>query len=441
MRPGGSTSRTLLLQRQNDSVNLAGLVKDSTISKEPQAREDVPMVSKKGVTRREFIGKAAAAGAAATFTIVKPESVRGAAANEAVTLGFVGAGGRGTRDASGLTEAGGRVVAIADPFQFRLDKARDKFGVPESRCFLGVDAYKRVMDLDVDAVILTTPPGFRPEQFVAAVNAGKHVFMEKPVATDTWGCRTVTATGEKAKAKKLSVVVGLQRRYSKAYQEAQRRIADGALGTIVAGRGFYLTADVWRGRHWPRTEFDSTTLWMVRNWYYFRWLSGDLITEQNIHNLDACNWVLGSPPERCVGYGGRKWRKYIGDIFDHFNITYEYPDGVHLTFMSGQFCTVRDSSEQILGTEATFTNNKDGISIAGKETWKWEGEDDASRNEWEAFITSVKQGKPRADAKHGAEGTFTTILGREAAYRREEVEWKKLWDANDKYEPRPYPVA
>ncbi|KPK70722.1 MAG: hypothetical protein AMJ84_07345, partial [Acidithiobacillales bacterium SM23_46] len=138
---------------------------------------------------------------------------------------------------------------------------------------------------------------------------------------------------------------------------------------------------------------------------------------------------------------GRKWRKYIGDIFDHFNITYEYPGGVHLTFMSGQFCTVRDSSEEILGTDAAFSNRGDAIEINGKNAWKWEGEDDASRNEWEAFIASVKEGNSRADAQHGAEGTFTTILGREAAYRREEVEWKKLWDANDKYERRPYPVA
>jgi predicted dehydrogenase len=394
------------------------------------------------VTRREFLKKATAA-SAATFTIVKPESVRGAPANETVTLGFVGAGGRGTKDASGLSAAGGKVVAVADAFQFRLDKARDTFELSESQCFLGLDAYKRILELDVDAMILTTPPGFRPEQFAHSIEAGKHVFMEKPVAVDAWGCRIVDAAGKKAKAKQLSVVVGLQRRYSKAYQEAQRRIADGALGTIVSGRGFYLTGDVWRGRHWKREEFDSDALWMVRNWYYFRWLSGDLITEQNVHNLDACNWVLGGHPERCVGYGGRKWRTYIGDIFDHFNLTYEYPGGVHLTFMSGQFCTFHDSSEEILGSDSTFSNprGREALRITGKSKWQWSGDDDASVNEWQAFIASVKEGKPIADAEHGAVGTFTTILGREAAYRQEEIEWKKLWDENEKLKPRPYPVT
>jgi predicted dehydrogenase len=384
---------------------------------------------------------ATAAGAAATFTIVKPESVRGAAANEAVTLGWVGAGGRGTTDAKGLTAAGGKVVAVADPFQDRLDKARKTYELDESKCFLGVDGYKKVLDLKVDAVILTTPPGFRPEHFVASVDAGKHVFMEKPIAVDTWGCRAVLDSAKKAGEKKLSVVVGLQKRYSKAYQEAQKRIAGGALGTIVAGRAFYLTQDVWGGRTWPRSDFPSDLLWMVRNWYYFRWLSGDLITEQNVHNLDACNWVLGGHPERCCGYGGRKWRKYIGDIFDHFDLTFEYPGPVHLTFMSGQFGTFHDSSEQICGSEGTFLTSR-GLRIEGKEsTWKPEGEDKADVNEWEAFIASVKEGKPRADGQHGVEGTFTTILGREAAYRREELTWQKLWDEGQKLEPRAYPVA
>jgi len=403
------------------------------------------MKTKRGVSRREFVKAAAtvgAAGAATTFTIVKPESVRGAPANGAVTLGWVGAGGRGSSDAKGLSAAGGKIVAVADAFQERLDKARDAYELSESACYLGLDGYKKVMELKVDAVVLTTPPGFRPDQFVAAVDAGKQVFMEKPISADTWGCHAVLEAGKKAAAKKLSVVVGLQRRYSKTYQEAQKRIAGGALGTIVAGRSFYLTPDVWGGQSWPRADFPSDLMWMVRNWYYFRWLSGDLITEQNIHNLDACNWVLGAHPERCCGYGGRKWRKYIGDIFDHFNLTYEYPGGVHLTFMSGQFCTFHDSSEQICGSEATFTNPGKGLKIEGRKGVIWEPEekDDANKNEWEAFIASVKEGKPRADTQHAVDSTFTTILGREAAYRRQEVEWQKLWDENQKLEPKAYPV-
>ncbi len=397
----------------------------------------------KNVTRREFIRTTAAAGAAAAFTIVKPESVRGTAANDAVSLVWVGLGGRGTEDAKGLTSAGARIIGLADLFQEKVDIARKIYGdVPDSSCFTGFDAYKKVMDLKSDAVMLVTPPGFRPEEFEAAVSAGKHVFMEKPIAVDTFGCHSVLAAGTKAQAKKLSVVVGLQRRYSTNYQEAQKRIASGALGTIVSGRGFYLTADVWGGKTWPRADFPTELHWMAKNWYYFRSLSGDLITEQNIHNLDACNWVLGGHPLRCAGYGGRKWRKYIGDIYDHFNVTYEYPEGVHLTFMSGQFCTIRDSSEQILGTDGMFINaGRDTMKIDGKNPWQATPGDDANKNEYEAFVNSVKNGEPRSDWQHAVDGTFVTILGREAAYRRKEMEWDKLWNENQKLERKTYPVS
>ncbi len=391
-----------------------------------------------GVSRRKFL--AAAGGTAAAFTIVRPELVRGTAANDAVALVWVGAGGRGTADAKGLVAAGARIVGVADVFQERLDAARQLFQLEESACYLGFDGFKRVLERPCDGVILTSPPGFRPEEFAAAVAAGKHVFMEKPIAVDTWGCREVEAAAEQAKGARLSVVVGLQRRYSKGYQEAQQRVAGGALGTVVAGRGFYLTGDVWKGRTWPRSDFPTEQHWMARNWYYFRCLSGDLITEQNIHNLDACNWVLGAHPERCTGFGGRKWRTYIGDIFDHFNVTYEYPGGVHLTFMSGQFCTLHDSSEQILGSEGTFTNAGRVQKIEGKSPWEFSGGDDPNRNEWEAFVASVRDGRPRADARHAVEATFTTILGREAAYRRQQIEWKQLWEENQRLERRAYPV-
>ncbi len=400
------------------------------------------MDSKKNVSRREFIRTSAVAGAAAAFTIVKPESVRGTTANDTISLVWVGLGGRGTADAKGLTEAGARIVGLADLFQDKVDIARKTYAdIPDSNCFTGFDAYKKVMEVKSDGVMLVTPPGFRPEEFAAAVSAGKHVFMEKPIAVDTFGCHSVLATGEEAKARKLSVVVGLQRRYSMNYREAQKRIASGALGTIVSGRGFYLTGDVWDGRTWPRADFPTELHWMAKNWYYFRSLSGDLITEQNIHNLDACNWVLGGHPLRCTGYGGRKWRKYIGDIYDHFNVTYEYPEGVHLTFMSGQFCTIHDSSEQILGTDGMFLNAGKEMKIDGKNAWQAAPGDDANKNEYEAFLDSLRKGEPRTDSQHAVDGTFVTILGREAAYRRKEMEWDALWNENQKLERKTYPVA
>jgi len=399
------------------------------------------MSNDRRVSRREFITTTSAAGTVAGFHIVTARSVRGTAANDAVTFVWVGAGGRGTADAKGLAAAGGKIVAVADVFQDKLDAAQAAFSLEPSACHLGFDAYKKVLDLKADAVILTTPPGFRPLEFNAAVAAGKHVFMEKPIAVDTWGCQSVLEDSKKAGKANLSVVVGLQRRYSKAYQEAQRRIASGALGTVVSGRGFYLTGDVWKGRTWARADFPSDLHWMTKNWYYFRWLSGDLITEQNIHNLDACNWVLGGHPQRANGYGGRKWRTYIGDIFDHFNVTYEYPGGVHLTFMSGQFCALHDSSEQILGNDGTFTNGRGATKIEGKNPWEWTEKEDASRNEYEAFIASVREGKPRADGQHAVDGTFTTILGREAAYRRKEVEWDALWKEKQQLERKAYGIS
>jgi predicted dehydrogenase len=342
-----------------------------------------------------------------------------------------------------LVDAGARIVGLADLFQEKVDIARKIYPeIPDANCFTGFDAYKKVMDLEADAAVLVTPPGFRPQQFSAAVAAGKHVFMEKPIAVDTFGTRSVLATAEEAQAKKLSVVVGLQKRYSANYQEAQKRIASGGLGTIVSGRAFYLTGDVWNGRTWPRADFPTELHWMTKNWYYFRCLSGDLITEQNIHNLDACNWVLGGHALRCTGYGGRKWRRYIGDIYDHFNVTFEYAEGVHLTFMSGQFCTVRDSSEQILGTDGMFiSGGTGGMRIEGKNPWKAAPGDDANKNEYEAFLDSVRKGEPRSDGQHAVDGTFVTILGREAAYRRTELEWDKLWEENQKLELKAYPVS
>ena len=196
------------------------------------------MDPKKNVSRREFIQTSAVAGAVAAFTIVKPESVRGTAANDAVSLVWVGLGGRGTEDANGLTAAGARIIGLADLFQEKVDLARKTYSsVPESNCFTGFDAYKKVMDLKADGVVLVTPPGFRPEEFSAAVAAGKHVFMEKPIAVDTFGCHSVLATGEKAKAKKLSVVVGLQRRYSRNYSGSPEADRLGRTGYHCVGQG------------------------------------------------------------------------------------------------------------------------------------------------------------------------------------------------------------
>ena len=223
------------------------------------------------LSRRKFVKGTAALTAASTFTIVKPQSVRGSTANTMVQVGFVGCGGQGTRDAQ-LLEATGKakIVAVGDYFQDMLDKATTGFKVDPKRAFKGVDAYKGVIGSNVDAVLLTTPPGFRPEHFKAAVAAKKHIFAEKPLAVDVPGCHEVLAAGEKAKAQNLSVVVGLQRHYSKAYRACKKLIDEGALGTIVMAHSSWDQGDLWKDRRAPRSEWPSQMDWEVRHWYFLR---------------------------------------------------------------------------------------------------------------------------------------------------------------------------
>jgi predicted dehydrogenase len=404
------------------------------------------------LSRRDFVKSSTAALAASTFTIIKPESVRGSQANSMLQIGWVGCGGQGTRDAS-LLEATGqaKIVALADYFQDQLDKARDKFKVDPKNCFKGLDAYKAVIGSQVDAILLVTPPGFRPEHFKAAVAAKKHVFMEKPLAVDVPGCHTVAEAGEKSKAQNLTVVVGLQRHYSKAYRACKKLIDEGVLGTIVMAHSAWDQGDLWRKE--TRDKMPSQEAYEIRNWLYFRWLSGDHIVEQNIHNIDVINWMLGTHPTKASGSGGRLVRTEIGNIYDHFSIVYEYPNQVLLSNTCVQINGVRgDVSETIRGTKGIFTTTAGrggtgGARIEGVRgrndpeapvIYKYEGTDDKHYDqEAEVFVKSVKgtgegEDKYRNDTKYGVESTFTAILGREAAYRREALAWDKLWSSNER---------
>ncbi len=414
------------------------------------------------VSRRTILKGAAAATAASTFTIVNAKSIRGSDANSMVEIGFIGCGGQGTRDA-GLLEATGKakIVAVADYFQDQLDKARERFKVDPKRAHVGIDAYKEVIGSKVDAVLLVTPPGFRPEHFKAAAAAKKHIFAEKPLAVDVPGCHTVMDAGEKCKANNLTVIVGLQRHYSKAYRGAKKLIDEGALGTIAMAHSAWDQGDLWRRE--KREEMKSELDWQVRNWYYFTWLSGDHIVEQNIHNMDVISWMLNARPIKAYGSGGRLWRKDIGHIYDHFNLIYEYPNQVLLNNTCVQINGVRgDVSETIRGDKATFTSNlagKDGLSRAGIEgirgrrdtetpvIYRYDDNDDKPYDqEALAFVNSVLgqgegEDKYRNDAKYGVESTFMAILGREAAYRKECITWDELWNSNKKLSFKPEPKA
>jgi myo-inositol 2-dehydrogenase / D-chiro-inositol 1-dehydrogenase len=413
------------------------------------------------VSRRTLLKGAAAATAASTFTIVNAKSIRGSDANSMVEIGFIGCGGQGTRDA-GLLEATGKakIVAVADYFQDQLDKARERFKVDPKSAHVGIDAYKEVIGSKVDAVLLVTPPGFRPEHFKAAAAAKKHIFAEKPLAVDVPGCHTVMEAGEKCKANNLTVIVGLQRHYSKAYRGAKKLIDEGALGTIAMAHSAWDQGDLWRRE--KREEMKSELDWQVRNWYYFTWLSGDHIVEQNIHNMDVISWMLNARPIKAYGSGGRLWRKDIGHIYDHFNLVYEYPNQALLNNTCVQVNGVRgDVSETIRGSKGTFTTSAGrggtgGVRIEGvpprrgAETpmiYKYEGDDDKHYDqEALAFVNSVLgqgegEDKYRNDAKYGVESTFMAILGREAAYRKECITWDELWNSNKKLSFKPEPKA
>jgi predicted dehydrogenase len=413
------------------------------------------------VSRRTVLKGVAAATTASTFTIVNAKSVRGTAANSMVEIGFIGNGGQGTRDAT-LLEATGKakIVALADYFQDQLDKARERFKVDPKSAHLGIDAYKEVIGSKVDAVLLTTPPGFRPEHFKVAAAAGKHIYAEKPLAVDAPGCHTVMEAGEKCKAANQTVIVGLQRHYSKAYRGAKKLIDEGALGTIALAHSAWDQGDLWRRE--KRAEMKSELDWQIRNWYYFTWLSGDHIVEQNIHNMDVISWMLNAHPVKAYGSGGRLWRKDIGHIYDHFNLVYEYPNQVLLNNTCVQIDGVRgDVSETIRGSKGTFTTTAGkggtgGVRIEGlpskrsPETpmiYQYDGPDDKHYDqEALAFVNSVLgqgegEDKYRNDAKYGVESTFMAILGREAAYRKECITWDDLWNSNKKLGFKPEPKA
>ncbi|MBI4583338.1 MAG: Gfo/Idh/MocA family oxidoreductase [Planctomycetes bacterium] len=364
-------------------------------------------------------------------------------------VGLIGCGGRGTGAANDNLKAyGTEIVAVADLFPEKAEGAARSFKVPKEKAFSGFDAYRKLLETDVDIVLLATPPHFRPEHLEAAVNAKKHVFMEKPVAVDPVGVRRVIAAGEKAKELGLSIVAGTQRRHQLSYLETVKRIQDGAIGDLVAGRCYWCQGSLWVAKRVVGTPSGSwsDTEWMVRNWLYFTWLSGDHIVEQHIHNLDVMNWFLGSHPVRARGMGGRQVRtdSEFGNIFDHHAIDFEYPNGVHIFSMCRQIdgCW-NDVSEHVVGTKG---RSNCGDEIAGQNPWRFPG---GGQNpyvqEHADLLESIRHGKPINEARQVAESTLTAIMGREASYTGKVIVWEELMKSDlrlgpEKYEFGPFPV-
>ncbi|MCO6458344.1 MAG: Gfo/Idh/MocA family oxidoreductase [Pirellulaceae bacterium] len=399
-------------------------------------------------SRRNFIKTSSMllAGGAALGTLGIARSAH-AFGSDTIRIGLVGCGGRGTGAAvqalnsvAKLQNGDVKLVAMADAFGDRLQASirgvegqhKNLMDVPKDRQFVGLDGYKGVMESDIDLVILATPPGFRPLHFEAAVKAGKHVFMEKPVAVDAPGVRRVLAANEEAKSKNLAVAVGLQRHHEKAYIETITRLQDGAIGEILLTRVYWNNPGVWvRKREEKQTELE----YQMRNWYYFNWLCGDHICEQHIHNLDVINWLKNGYPVRANGMGGRQVRGNPladvdaadrGQIFDHHFVEFTYADGSKMysqcRHIPGAWQSV---SEHAHGTAGTCDISGAKIyDTKGELVWQHgRGGRDGHQEEHYDLFAALRRGERPNEGDFGALSTMTSIFGRMATYSGQDISW------------------
>lgn len=400
--------------------------------------------------RRTFLLSSAAAGAVA---LALPRSAH-AAGSDLLKVGLIGCGGRGSGAATQALRADPNVKlwAMADAFGDRLQTSLKALGriedlahkveVPPERQFVGFDGYQQVIEC-CDVVLLCTPPQFRPLHLKAAIDAGKHVFAEKPVAVDAPGVRSVLATCQAAKQKGLSVVSGLCLRYDPGFSETVARIRDGAIGKVLA-----FQANDYRGKLWLREREPgwSDMTWQMRNWYYFTWLSGDFNVEQHVHFLDVGAWVFGNRyPVRAIGMGGRQVRTgpEFGNIYDHFSIVYEYADGERLYSNCRQQANCfGDMSAYALGSEgsANLSERKRGLVLKGKgEPWTYSGPTaDMYQVEHDRLFASIRSGQPINNGEYMAHSTLLAIMGRMAAYTGKAITWEQALHSKEDLTPAAY---
>ena len=406
-------------------------------------------------TRRQFLAKSSILTGASLAGTLDVSRTAYAAGGDSIRIGLIGCGGRGSGAVANAlaVHPNARLVAMADAFADRLDGARktlkQKFdaqiGVDDSHCFSGFDGYKELLESALDVAIMAEPPHFRPKHIEACVEAGVHVFAEKPMAVDAPGVRRVLAAGEKARQKKLSFISGFETRYSESAREAVKRVQAGEIGDIVAIEGTYNVGPLWhRGRQpdWTEMQFQ------MRNWYYFTWLSGDHIVEQHVHFLDYVGWLMREqPPLHAWGYGGRAQRvepKY-GDIFDHHSVVYEYASGPRVYAMtrqqSGCFNGVYST---VFGTKGQLrrggTKRQTGIfNLQGEPVWQPESDRaDAEVNCFREMIAAMQAGKPINDSLSMARSTMLAILGRMATHSGQRVTWDEAFASNRVLAPARY---
>ncbi|WP_340106169.1 Gfo/Idh/MocA family protein [Rhodohalobacter sp. 8-1] len=404
---------------------------------------------KKNISRKDFCRTAAfAAGGGLLMSSLPIGASAFAAGNDTLKLAVVGCGGRGTGAVNqALTaDSGVQLVAMADAFRDRLDESytnlsrrygdTNQMNVPEEHKFTGFDGFRHAIDL-ADVVILATPPGFRPQHFEYAVDQNKHVFMEKPVATDAPGVRQVLEAGRRAQANNLNVVVGLQRHYQNNYREVFDRIDRNQIGKIQSGQVYWNSGGVWvREREPDQTEME----YQMRNWYYFNWLCGDHILEQHIHNIDVANWFIGEYPESAQGMGGRQVRtgKDHGQIYDHHFVEFTYPGGAVIASQCRhQPNTMSRVDEVFQGTKGTIhTDGSDrGIitSLHGNVLYDHDGSNDTNpyQQEHNELFASIRSGGVISDTEIGARSTLTAIMGRMATYTGQVIDWDEAMNSEE----------
>jgi predicted dehydrogenase len=404
-----------------------------------------------GATRRDFLVASAAAAASLAASVPNVH----AAGSDVLKVGLIGCGSRGTGAATQALNADANVQLAAmgdmfgDKLKFSLETLRRDEKVASKvqvlqHCYTGFEAYKGVIGSGVDVVLLTTPPHFRPIHLRAAVDAGKHIFCEKPVAVDAPGVRKVRAACRDAKQKNLAVVSGLCWRYHHAKRETFKRVHDGAIGDVVAMQCTYNTGPLWSVERKPGM---SDMEWQLRNWLYFTWLSGDHIVEQHIHSLDKMNWALKDQhPVKAFGTGGRQVRTaaQFGHIFDHFAIVYEYANGVKaFSACRQQAGTAHDISDHLMGSHGTCDVMKH--TITGQTPWQYQpppdDPDDMYQNEHNELFASIRAGKPINDGEWMSQSTLMAILGRMVAYTGKVITWEQALNSQEDLTPPAYDLS
>jgi len=421
-------------------------------------------------SRRRFLENTAAIGAigaigasqlirscsseeASTTNVVEPSFLATAPDGEPLKAGVIGCGGRGTGAAINHLDAGPNlnIVAAGDVFQDRLDKFRADLKeqrnaeLDDSMCFTGFDAYKRVIESDVDIVILATPPYFRPEHFQACVEARKHVFMEKPVAVDPVGARAIMAASKQAEAAGLCVVTGTQRRHEWSYQNLLARVKAGMIGDITATNVYWNMGKLWHVK--PQSGMNEME-YMIRDWVNWTWLSGDHIVEQHIHNIDVSNWFMGKPPVEAVGMGSRL-RRLTGDCYDNFAIDFVYEKQIHMGSQCRQINDCANSvSEHIRGAKGLMIAGDSRFQIYGPDAsllYEYTSPVDAEGKKLENnpyvqehidLVAAIRTGNQIVEAEETAKSNLTAIMGRQAAYTGKKVTWEEMMGSGLKLGPK-----